>query len=71
MHKTASPFTTENVEAIAAGVAADPKAPAGEWYVRMGTVWQASHPVVKAHPEWFVELGQAQTTPAYMPGRVA
>jgi hypothetical protein len=26
---------------------------------------------VIAHPAWFVELGQGQTTPAYMPGRAA
>jgi hypothetical protein len=36
----------EHVEAIAAGVAADPDAPGGEWYVRMSTVWEAGHPVV-------------------------
>jgi hypothetical protein len=28
----------ETVEAIAAGVAADDRAPGGEWYVRMGSV---------------------------------
>jgi hypothetical protein len=66
-----SPFTSETVESIAAGVAADPKAPGGEWYVRMGTIWQADHPVVKAHPAWFVELGKGQTSPAYTPSRAA
>jgi hypothetical protein len=59
----------ENVEAIAAGVAADERAPGGEWYVRMGSVWRSSAPVVQAHPEWFVPLGDGQTTPPYFPVR--
>jgi hypothetical protein len=60
MRKTANRFTTETVESIAAGVACDPKAPGGEWYVRQGSIWQRSHPVVIAHPAWFVELGRAR-----------
>jgi hypothetical protein len=60
---TTSPFTSDTVESIAAGVAHDPNAPGSEWYVRMGTVWQATHPVLLAHPDWFVELGKGQTTP--------
>jgi hypothetical protein len=71
MRGKTTPFTSENVEAIAAGCAHDPKAPGGEWYVRMGTIWQSHHPVVIAHPEWFVELGQGHSAPAYMPGRAA
>ena len=59
----------ENVESVAAGVAADPNAPAGEWFVRLGTIWQASHPVVQAHPAWFVPLGDGQTSPCYFPER--
>ncbi len=45
--------------------------PAASGTSGMGTTWQSSHPVVIAHPEWFVELGQGQTAPAYMPGRAA
>ena len=59
----------EYVEAVAAGVAADDRAPGGEWYVRMGSLWRSSHPVVQAHPQWFVELGAGQTTPPYWPER--
>jgi hypothetical protein len=69
--KRPSPFTTEAVEAITSGVAADPKAPTGEWIIRESSIWQSSHPVVVAHPDWFCELGQGQTTPAYWPGRAA
>jgi hypothetical protein len=71
MRSKTTPFKTDTVEAITSGVAADPKAPTGEWLVRQGTIWQSNHPVVRAHPAWFCELGQGQTTPAYMPGRAA
>jgi hypothetical protein len=64
-----SPFDCENVEAIAAGVAADERAPGGEWYVRLATVWRSTHPVVLAHPEWFVPLGDGQTSAPYIPAR--
>ena len=59
----------EHVESVAAGVAADPKAPSGEWYVRMGTVWEAGHPVVQAHPDWFVEFGKGTTSAPFFPER--
>ena len=59
----------ENVEAIAAGVAADERAPAGEWYVRQSSIWRSTHPVVQAHPAWFVPLGDGQTSPSYFPAR--
>ena len=71
MRSKTPPFKTENVEAITAGCAHDPNAPSGEWLVRQGTIWQAKHPVVIAHPDWFCELGQGQTTPAYTPARAA
>ena len=61
----------ENVEAIAAGVAADPNAPSGEWIVRLSSIWRSTHPVVQAHPEWFVPLGDGQTSPGYFPARDA
>ena len=64
-----SPFDCENVEAIAAGVAADERAPGGEWFVRTGSIWRSTHPVVQAHPEWFVPLGDGQTSPSYFPER--
>ena len=69
--KPLSPFTTETVEAITSGCAHDPDAPTGEWMVRHGSIWQSHHPVVIAHSEWFVPLGQGQTTAPYMPGRAA
>jgi hypothetical protein len=59
----------EHVEAVAAGVAADDRAPGGEWYVRMGTVWEADHPVVQAHPAWFVEFGRGTTSAPFFPER--
>lgn len=64
-------FSGPNVEAIESGVAADPKAPGGEWMVRRGSVWKSSHPVVVAHSEWFVELGEGQTAAPYFPVRIA
>jgi hypothetical protein len=40
----------ENVEAIAAGVAADDRAPGGEWYVRMGPCGAARPPSCRLTP---------------------
>ena len=48
---------------------ADPNAPAGEWYVREGTIWRTDHPVVQKFPEWFVDLGSGQTAAPYFPPR--
>lgn len=67
MARRSQTFSSEAVESIAAGVAADPNAPGGEWYVRMNTVWRADHPVVLMHPAWFVELGDGQTSAPYVP----
>ena len=64
-----APFDCETVEAIAAGVTADPSSPSGEWVVKEGSVWQSSHPVVALQPAWFVPLGAGRTTPAYFPAR--
>ena len=57
----------ENVEAIAAGVAADPNSPTGEWFVTLGSVWRSDAPIVALHPQWFTPLGTAQTVPHYRP----
>lgn len=62
-------FSSTHVEAIMAGCAADPGAPSGEWMVRLGSVWKSNHPVVMAHPEWFVDLGDGQTARPYFPSR--
>jgi hypothetical protein len=35
----------------------------------MGTVWEAGHPVVQAHPDWFVPFGRGTTSAPFFPER--
>ena len=50
-------------------VAADPKAPTGNWVCREGTVWRADHPAVIGWPDFFVALGDGPTAPRFWPER--
>jgi hypothetical protein len=63
-------LTTTVVEARESFAAALPGEP-GELIVCRGTTWKRDHPVVAAHGELFVDLGEGQTTTRYVPGQAA
>jgi hypothetical protein len=63
-------LTSRVVEARESFAASLPGEPM-ELIVRQGTTWKRDHPVVAAHGELFVDLGDGQTTTRYMPPGMA
>ena len=66
--RSSNPFTADVVESIEPLCAV---VDGVEFVVRRGTAWRTDSPVVRHHPELFVDLGLGQTTPRYQPPAAA